>query len=95
MLQPFEEHRVDVREMTRVLVSRPSLGRRPTLEYFAWHFTHERHHDIRRSIERLDDGCGSFHSHLTGKSLSRTLRLDGERVKPEEETCGLQSEPAE
>ncbi|HMA22736.1 MAG TPA: hypothetical protein VKP00_02050, partial [Gemmatimonadaceae bacterium] len=40
VIQPIEEHRMHVREMTRVLVGGPPLRRRPPLEDGWRHFPH-------------------------------------------------------
>lgn len=57
-VEPLEEERMHMREVTCVLVSRPSFRRRAAPEDRRWYFANERLDDVGSARERVDYGCG-------------------------------------
>src|SRR5688572_26478759 len=58
LLQPIDKESMNDREMARVLVRRPFLRRRSPLEYGPPNLSHQRHHNVRSSLEGINDSCG-------------------------------------
>src|SRR6185369_15610521 len=68
VVEPIEEHRVHMREVTGMFVRRPPTRSRPAFQNWRRHFLHQRNHDVGGSAQGVDY-CGNA-IHVGPRSVS-------------------------
>src|SRR5262245_49419467 len=75
LIKSLREQPVDLGQVTGVLVNGPFRRGRPSLQQAEWNFADQRHHDVRSSLERINDGYSGFHNAFGPSSENRSVRL--------------------